>query len=86
LLDKCLCSFDKEQFIVINHIPKVLSIKITLENLKSNATRCVQLLQIAQLEDRLKKLEVIIGSEKSILVRSTICIFFQKSHSFLNNL
>jgi len=72
LLEERLCSVDKEQFVVINNITKVLNIEKTLKDLKPNTSKIVQLLQISRLEDRLKKLEVIIGSEKSILVRNTI--------------
>jgi len=46
---------------------RVLNIKITLNNLKPST---VQSLQISQLEDHLQKLEKIIGSEKSILVKA----------------
>ncbi|XP_060858055.1 dynactin subunit 2-like [Metopolophium dirhodum] len=69
LLEKCLSSVDKEQFIVINNISKVLSIGKKFKDLKPNTSKIVQLLQISRLEDRLRKLEVIIGSEKSILMR-----------------
>jgi len=54
-----------------------LNIETTLKDLKPNALKSVQLQQISQLENRLQKLEVIIGPEKSILVRSTV--FFKYS-------
>ncbi|XP_029341521.1 uncharacterized protein LOC107885072 [Acyrthosiphon pisum] len=69
LLEKCSSSVNKEQFILINNITKVLNIGKIFKNLKSNTSKIVQLLQISRLEDRLKKLEVNIGSEKSILMR-----------------
>ncbi|CAI6356587.1 unnamed protein product [Macrosiphum euphorbiae] len=69
LFEKCLSSVDKEQFIVINNISKVLNIRKIFKDLQPNTSKIVQLLQISRLEDRLKKLEVIIGSEKSILMR-----------------
>jgi len=48
---------------------KLLNIKVTLKDLKPSTLKTVQLLQISRLEERLQKLEEIIGSEKSILVR-----------------
>lgn len=48
---------------------KVLNIKVTLNNLKPST---VQSLQISKLEGRLQKLEEIIGSEKSILVKALL--------------
>jgi len=48
---------------------KVLNIKVTLNDLKPST---VQSLQRYQLEDRLQKLEEIIGSEKSILVKALL--------------
>jgi len=72
LLEKCLSSVDKEQFTVINNISKMLNIGKKFKDLKPNTSKIVKLLQISRLEDRLTKLEVIIGSKKSILVRGTI--------------
>ncbi|KAL4135608.1 hypothetical protein QTP88_007206 [Uroleucon formosanum] len=71
LLEKCLSSIDKKQFILINNISKVLNIKKTFKDLKLNTSnkKIIHSLQISRLEDRIKKLEVIIGSEKSILMR-----------------
>ncbi|XP_022168890.1 uncharacterized protein LOC111032751 [Myzus persicae] len=69
LLEKYLCRVDKEQFILINNISKVLNIETTLTDLKPNTLKSVQLQQISRLENRLQKLEVIIGSEKTILIR-----------------
>lgn len=50
----------------------MLNIETTLTDLKPNTLKSVQLQQISRLENRLQKLEVIIGSEKTILVRSTM--------------
>ncbi|KAF0762828.1 dynactin subunit 2-like [Aphis craccivora] len=68
-LEKPLCCVDKEQFVFINNMSKVLNIKVTLNDLKPST---VQSLQRYQLEDRLQKLEEIIGSEKSILVKALL--------------
>lgn len=48
---------------------KILNIKLTLKDLKPNTE---QSLQISQLEDRLQKLDEIIGSEKSSLVKALL--------------
>jgi len=75
LLEKCLSSVDKEQFIVINNISRVLNHGKIFKELQPNTSKIVQLRQISRLEDRLKKLEVIIASKKSFLVRGTMFFF-----------
>lgn len=56
----------------------MLNIKKTFKDLKLNTSnkKIIHSLQISRLEDRIKKLEVIIGSEKSILVRGTMFFFY----------
>lgn len=56
----------------------MLNIRKAFKDLKPNTSnkKIIHLLQISRLEDRLKKLEVIIGSEKSILVRGTMFFFY----------
>ncbi|XP_060846939.1 LOW QUALITY PROTEIN: dynactin subunit 2-like [Rhopalosiphum padi] len=68
-LENRLSGIDKEQPIFINNMSKLLNIKVTLKDLKPSTLKTVQLLQISRLEERLQKLEEIIGSEKSILMR-----------------
>ncbi|XP_026820126.1 dynactin subunit 2-like [Rhopalosiphum maidis] len=68
-LENHLSGIDKEQPLFINNMSKLLNIKVTLKNLKPSTLKTVQLLQISRLEERLQKLEEIIGSEKSILMR-----------------
>ncbi|XP_025203353.1 uncharacterized protein LOC112600373, partial [Melanaphis sacchari] len=67
--EKHLCNIDKKQLIFINNMSKDLNIKVTLKDLKPSTLKTVQLHQISQLEDRIQKLEKIIGPEKSTLMR-----------------
>lgn len=65
MLNKNVYYYDNDSFNKI--ISQVLNFKVTLS---PNKLKTDQLTRLSQLERRLRKLEIIVGSEKLALVRS----------------